>query len=51
MEAAWRGRAGGRLFYCSRHGEYVGRQLAVIALAAGPDGRRAELKPWKDYRS
>lgn len=48
--AAWRGRKNGRLLYCDQHGRFVGRNLEVIALKAGPDGRRETLKPWSESR-
>lgn len=49
-EAAWRGRKNGRLIYCDQHGRIVGKSFAVIATNAEADGRRAELKPWKEYQ-
>ncbi len=47
--AAWRGRKHGRLLYCEMHGQIVGKSMAVIALAVDADGRRRELKPWKEW--
>lgn len=47
--AAWQGRKNGKLRYCDTHGRFVGQQMEVIALKAGPDGRRETLKPWKEW--
>jgi hypothetical protein len=45
---AFIGRGKPHLTYCQMHGEFVGtRALEVIAIKAGPDGRRHVITPLK----